>query len=81
MVGERLSQDGSPVPDERLDQLESPPVPGTPQQDEEEEEEYEQEEEEEDYEEPQFDREQLIERYHVSHSYKYYFCIFASQIL
>ena len=63
MVGERLSQDGSPVPDERLEQMEIPPVPGTPEQDEEEE--YEQEEEEEEYEEPQFDREQLIERYHV----------------
>lgn len=61
IVGERLSQDGSPIPDERLEQVESPPVPGTPHEDEEEE----YEEEEEEYEEPQFDREQLIEQYHV----------------
>ena len=60
VVGERLSREGSPVPDEGEERMESPPVPGTPPHEEEEEEEEEYEEEQ------QYDRDQLIERYHVS---------------
>ena len=71
-----MSESGSPIPDETLERMESPPTPGTPQEDEEEQEyeEEEEEEEEEEYEEPRFDREELIERYHVSVIFAFYFC-------